>query len=257
MENLANTKNRAMENSANTESRVTEKSVNTESRVIQDSGGKKPEEEKGVAPSKRPAPRWCPRHIIKTQKRRMQNMRQRELAQKKEEEEQDYWFNRLQPMTKRKQTWWEKQLAKEEGCSSGEEATMVTTARGEDTLELGDRNLDLGNCNSELGNCNLDSGNRNPDSGNSNPGKENDRQVEELVPMDINMVFTIPAEFRAPSEDVAELALGAERAVFEKPENPGAHMKPLFIRGHLDGTPIGHMLVDGGSSIDILSLSLF
>jgi hypothetical protein len=45
--------------------------------------------------------------------------------------------------------------------------------------------------------------------------------------------------------------------MFEKPDNPGAHMKPLFIRGHLDGTPIGHMLVDGGASINILPLSLF
>jgi hypothetical protein len=75
--------------------------------------------------------------------------------------------------------------------------------------------------------------------------------------MDVNMVFTIPAEFRAPTKDVAELALGAERAVFEKPENPCAHMKPLFIWGHLDGTPIGHMLVDGGASVNILPLSLF
>jgi hypothetical protein len=45
--------------------------------------------------------------------------------------------------------------------------------------------------------------------------------------------------------------------VFEKPENPGAHMKPLFIWGHLDGTPVGHMLMDGGTSINILPLSLF
>jgi hypothetical protein len=71
--------------------------------------------------------------------------------------------------------------------------------------------------------------------------------------MEINMVFTIPAEFRAPIEDVAELTLGVERAVFEKPDNPGAHMKPLFIWGHLEGTPIGHMLVDGGASINIVT----
>jgi hypothetical protein len=51
--------------------------------------------------------------------------------------------------------------------------------------------------------------------------------------------------------------LGVEHAVFEKPKNLGAHMKPLFIRGHLDGTPIGHMLVDGGASVNILPLSLF
>jgi hypothetical protein len=70
--------------------------------------------------------------------------------------------------------------------------------------------------------------------------------------MDVNMVLMIPAEFRAPTEGVAEVTLGAGRAVFEKLENPGAHTKPLFIRGHLDGTPIGHMLIDGGASINML-----
>jgi hypothetical protein len=71
------------------------------------------------------------------------------------------------------------------------------------------------------------------------------------------MVFTILVESRAPVEDVAELVLGVGRAMFEKMENPGAHMKPLFIRGHLDGMPIGYMLVDGGASINILPLMLF
>jgi hypothetical protein len=75
--------------------------------------------------------------------------------------------------------------------------------------------------------------------------------------MDVNMVFTNSIEFHVPMENIMELVLGAERAVFEKPENPGAHMKPLFIRGHLDGTPIGQMLVDGGGSINIFPLSLF
>jgi hypothetical protein len=75
--------------------------------------------------------------------------------------------------------------------------------------------------------------------------------------MDVNMVFMILIMFCALVEDVAELMLGAGRAVFEKLENPGAHMKPLFIRGHLDGTSISHMLVDGGASINILPLSLF
>jgi hypothetical protein len=47
--------------------------------------------------------------------------------------------------------------------------------------------------------------------------------------MDVNMVLTIPVEFRAPTEDITELALGAECAMVEKPENPGTNMKPLFI----------------------------
>jgi hypothetical protein len=48
-----------------------------------------------------------------------------------------------------------------------------------------------------------------------------------------------------------------EHAMFEKPENPGAHMKLLFIRGHLDRTPIRHKLIDRGASVNILPLSLF
>jgi hypothetical protein len=56
---------------------------------------KKPKEGKGATTSKKPAPRWCPRGITKTQKHRLQKMCQRELAEKKQEEERDYWFNRL------------------------------------------------------------------------------------------------------------------------------------------------------------------
>jgi hypothetical protein len=70
-------------------------------------------------------------------------------------------------------------------------------------------------------------------------------------------VFTILAEFCAPIEDMAELTLGAECAVYKKPDNLGAHMKPLFFQGHLDGTSIRHILVDGGASVNILLLSLF
>jgi hypothetical protein len=135
--------------------------------------------------------------------------------------------------------------------------SRVTLARGEDNLGSGDGNLESGNCNPESGNCHLESGNHNPDLDNSNPGKENEWQGEEPVLMDVNMVFTISVEFRAPTEDIAELALGAERAVFEKAKNLGAHMKPLFIRGHLDGTPIEHLLVHGGAGVNILLLSLF
>jgi hypothetical protein len=75
--------------------------------------------------------------------------------------------------------------------------------------------------------------------------------------MDVNMVFTISVEFHAPIEDVSELALGDERAMFEKPENSGTHMKPLFIWRHLDRKPVGHMLMDGATRINILPLSLF
>jgi hypothetical protein len=148
-------------------------------------------------------------------------------------------------MTKLKQMWREKWLSKEEGGSSsdssGEEASKVNPARGEDNWGLGDGNSESGNYNPESGNCYPVSGNRNPNLGNSNPSEENDWQGEEPVPMVDNMVFTILVEFHAPTEDVMELALGVERAVFDKPKSMGMHMKPLLIRGHLDETPIRHM----------------
>jgi hypothetical protein len=80
---------------------------------MQDSGSKKPKEGKCATPRKMPAPRWCPRGIIKTQKHRLQKMRQRELAEKK------------------------KRKSGSSGDSSGEEASMVTLARGEDNLGSG------------------------------------------------------------------------------------------------------------------------
>jgi hypothetical protein len=94
------------------------------------------------------------------------------LAEKKEEEEQDYWFNRIRPMTMPEQTWWEKWFAMEEGGSRGdnikEEASRVTPARGEDNPGSADRNPEFGNCNPESLNCHPESGIHNPDSGNSN-----------------------------------------------------------------------------------------
>jgi hypothetical protein len=141
-ENLANMESRVGENLANMESRSMKNSDNMQNLVMQDSRGKKSKEGNSVAPRKRPAPRWCPSGITEIQQRRLQKMRQRELDVKKVEEERDYWFHRLWPMTKPKQMWREKRLANEEGGSSGEEASKVTPARG--NLELQAKNCSKG-----------------------------------------------------------------------------------------------------------------
>jgi hypothetical protein len=140
-----------------------------------------------------------------------------------------------------------KWLAKEENGRSDH-------SNSEEEVEL---TMDKGGNDPELGNSNSGSGNGNLGSGNDNPSEEEDQREEQQTRMYINMVSTIPTEFCELVEDVAELTLDAGRVVFEKLENPRAHMKPLYIRGHLDGTPIGHLLVDGGASINILLLSLF
>jgi hypothetical protein len=44
----------------------------------------------------------------------------RELAEERVEEQRDLWFNRIRLMTKVKQTWREKQLAREENSNSSD-----------------------------------------------------------------------------------------------------------------------------------------
>jgi hypothetical protein len=50
------------------------------------------------------------------------------------------------------------------------------------------------------------------------------------IGMDINMVFTLPTEFRGAEEDVAQMCLGPKEAVFKKPEESSQHMKPLYVQ---------------------------
>jgi hypothetical protein len=63
--------------------------------------------------------------------------------------------------------------------------------------------------------------------------------------------------FELPEDTTAWLDLAAERTVFEKPNALGQHMRPLYIKGHLDGTLVNWMLVDGGACMNIMSWSLF
>jgi hypothetical protein len=83
-----------------------------------------------------------------------------------------------------------------------------------------------------------------------------DDQIERDM-MEVNMVFIIPDEFCAPGSEVAELNPWVERAVFEKLEQGGEHMKPLFVKGHLNGMSVGCMMIDEGASVNIMPLWMF
>jgi hypothetical protein len=78
-----------------------------------------------------------------------------------------------------------------------------------------------------------------------------------LTGMDINMVFTLPAEFRGAEEEVAQMYLGSKEAMFEKPEELSQHLKPLYIQGHIDEKPISIMLIDGGAAVNLMPYSIF
>jgi hypothetical protein len=75
--------------------------------------------------------------------------------------------------------------------------------------------------------------------------------------MDINMVFTLPAKFKGVEEEVAQMYVSPKEAIFEKPEESSQHLKPLYVRGHIDGKPIFRMLIDGSAAVNLMSYSIF
>jgi hypothetical protein len=56
---------------------------------------------------------------------------------------------------------------------------------------------------------------------------------------------------------VAEFTLGARLATFEKPEKLGQHMKPLFVKGYIDGRLVRRMVVDGGAGVNVMPMATF
>jgi hypothetical protein len=70
----------------------------------------------------------------------------------------------------------------------------------------------------------------------------------ERLSMDVN-VITFSADCTIVGDDelvVAQFDFGPKEAAFTKPKESINHLKPLFVRGHIDGIPIAKMLVDGG-----------
>jgi hypothetical protein len=74
--------------------------------------------------------------------------------------------------------------------------------------------------------------------------------------MDINMVFTLSAEFRGAEDEIAQMCLDPKEVVF-KNEESSQHLKSLYLQGHIDGKPISRMLVDGGVAMNLMSYSIF
>jgi hypothetical protein len=93
--------------------------------------------------------------------------------------------------------------------------------------------------------------------GSGSSGDEGSENVEGGTAVDVNMVFQLPIEFCLLEPEAAQLALGAERAMFEKLEVLGEHMKPLYIKGNLNGRPVNHMLVDGRACVNIMPVMVF
>jgi hypothetical protein len=84
---------------------------------------------------------------------------------------------------------------------------------------------------------------------------------------DVNMVFMLPMEFLALSDDeeevvlsdqVSQLALDPMMAVFEKPtDDERQHLKALFVKGRVNGQPVSKILIDGGATINIMPYVMY
>ena len=75
--------------------------------------------------------------------------------------------------------------------------------------------------------------------------------------MEINIVC-FSEEYYVVSEEEEEAALldfGPREAVFQKPKESDNHLKALYMRGHINGRPISHMLVDGGAIVNLMPYS--
>jgi hypothetical protein len=91
----------------------------------------------------------------------------------------------------------------------------------------------------------------------STPMEEDDLLEEDLVDyeaspehpsMDVN-VITFSTDCTIVGDDepiIAQFDFGSKEVAFTKPKESVNHLKPLFVRGHIDGIPIAKMLVDGG-----------
>jgi hypothetical protein len=59
-------------------------------------------------------------------------------------------------------------------------------------------------------------------------------------------------EFKAPSND-EETKEQAMPTTFDKSEEKERqHLRPLYIKGYVDGRPMTKMLVDGGAAVNVM-----
>jgi hypothetical protein len=116
-------------------------------------------------------------------------LRVQKLKEETSEKERDEYFNTIGPMFPAKQKWWVKKKAD----------TPAPMTSDDDMDLLDDDETPL-----------IKDGSPPP------------------ISMNINMVFTLPVEFKGAEEKVAQMCLDPEEVVFEKPEELNQHMKSLY-----------------------------
>jgi hypothetical protein len=76
--------------------------------------------------------------------------------------------------------------------------------------------------------------------------------------MEINVIYLSSTNYSLLKEkEVSQLTIGPQDVVLKKPTELGDHLKPLYIRGHQEGTPVARILVDEGTAVNVIPYSTF
>jgi hypothetical protein len=145
-------------------------------------------------------------------------MRVQKMREEVVEKERDEHFNLIQPMIPMKQEWRVK-----------EKANTPAPMTSDDDIDL------LDNDESPL----MKDGSPPP------------------TDMDINMVFTLPVEFRGAEEEIIQMCLGPKEVVFKKPKESSQHLKLLYVQDHINRKSISRMLINSGAAVNLMSYSIF
>jgi hypothetical protein len=85
-------------------------------------------------------------------------------------------------------------------------------------------------------------------------------KVDGTTSAETNMVFVLPPEFYAPDYKellVAQLDFRSWPVIFEKPQEKNyKYLKALYLKGYINGHPINKMLVDTGTTVNIMPYSV-
>ena len=74
----------------------------------------------------------------------------------------------------------------------------------------------------------------------------------ERTSMEINVVRFSDDYWAIPEEETAHLDFGPCEAIFQKPKDSNNHLKALYVRGHINGKLVSHMLMDSGAIVNLM-----
>jgi hypothetical protein len=200
-------------------------------------------------------PRWCPSGLTWSQKRKLQRLR----ANENQEKEVEKIFNDTHPQYPPPQKRWRPKAVEEKPSATKIEnkTTLVQHPAGmADSLANragpSARGVDRPTPESRPFTPHQDASDDVPTS-----MEEDDLLGEDLVDyeaspkcpgMDVHVItFSADCTFVGDDEPVvAQFDFSPKEAAFTNQKESVNHLKPLFVRGHIDGIPIAKMLVDGG-----------